>query len=57
MSADPAAWIVFASVLSASIGFYGCALFASKRIREERRANWREGYAACNRDHERKRES
>lgn len=57
MITDPAAWIVFVSLLGASIGFYGCALVASRRIREERRAMWREGYAACNRDHERKRES
>lgn len=56
MNSDPAAWIVFASLLGGAIGFYGCALFASRRIREERRTMWREGYAACNRDHARKKE-
>jgi hypothetical protein len=41
-------------MLGACIGFYGCALFASRRIRAERREMWWEGYAACNRDHDRK---
>lgn len=48
---DPTIWIMGASMVSACIGFYGCALFASRRIREERRQSWREGYQACNRDH------
>lgn len=52
---DPTIWILGASMVSACLGFYGCALFASRRIREERRQNWREGYDACNRDHERRR--
>lgn len=53
--ADPIAWILGASMLGACLGFWACALFASRRIREERRENWREGYEACNRDHARRR--
>ena len=56
VTTDPGAWIAFSVVLGAAVGFMACALFASRRIREDRRANWWEGYAACNRDHARRRE-
>lgn len=52
---DPATYIIAASIVSACLGFMACALFASRRIREERRSWWREGYGACNRDHQRRR--
>ena len=52
---DPATCIIAASILCFCIGFMACGLFASKRIRDERRSWWREGYGACNRDHERRR--
>jgi hypothetical protein len=52
MNADPAAWVLGASILSACFGFFGCALFSSKTIRESRDDAYWDGYAACNRDHE-----
>lgn len=55
MHTDPMPYIVFTALVSASIGFFACALFASRRIREDRRSWWRDGYAACNRDHDRRR--
>lgn len=55
MMTEMEAWIIFATVLGGAVGFYSCALCASRRIREERRTMWREGYAACNRDHQAKR--
>ena len=52
MTSDPGVWILFAGMVGGCVGFFACALFASRRIREERRQNWREGYSACNRDHQ-----
>jgi gas vesicle protein len=55
MQNDPMTYVLAALMLGGAIGFFACALFASKRIREERRSWWREGYGACNRDHHRNR--
>jgi hypothetical protein len=55
MHSDPTIYILAASMVSGSLGFMTCALFASKRIREDRRSWWRDGYAACNRDHDKRR--
>jgi hypothetical protein len=57
MTSDPIAYIVFASLLGGAIGFFACALFASRKIKQIDRTRWREGYAAANRDHARRRES
>lgn len=51
MTTDPTAYIIAAALVSAAIGFFGCALFVSKRIREEREESYWEGYSACNREH------
>lgn len=55
VTSDPGAWILFAALVGACIGFFGCALFASRNLRKAARGGWREGYAACNRDHQRRR--
>lgn len=51
MHTDPITYVLAAAMLGGSIGFFACALFSSKRIREARRSWWRDGYSACNRDH------
>lgn len=55
VTSDPGAWIFFAAIVGAAIGFFACALFASYNLRKASRSGWREGYAACNRDHDRRR--
>ena len=55
ITSDPAAWILFAVVIGASVGFFACALLVSHSIRRDCRISWRDGYAACNRDHARRR--
>jgi len=54
MNPDPATYILAAALLGAAIGFFCCALVASGRIREERDEAYWDGYAACNREHEKK---
>jgi hypothetical protein len=51
VTSDPAAWIVFATLVGAAVGFFCTALFAGRRIREERAESYWEGYGACNRAH------
>lgn len=55
ITTDPAAWILFAAILGGCLGFFACALFVSHGLRRASRSSWREGYAACNRDHARRR--
>lgn len=50
MQHDPAPYIIFAALLGAMIGFFGCALFASRRIKEDTRDAYWEGYYAANRE-------
>jgi hypothetical protein len=54
MSIDPAIYILAACMLGGSLGFFACALWACHRIREERSANYWEGYSDCNREHHKK---
>ena len=51
MHSDPTAYILATAIISGALGFFGCALFAAQRIREERRESYWEGYGACNRAH------
>lgn len=53
VTSDPAAWILFATLVGASVGFFCTALFAGRRIREERADSYWEGYGAANRAHHR----
>jgi hypothetical protein len=58
MTTDPAPYIIFAAALGASIGFFGCAIFASKAIKRANLQGWKECtrfYAR--RDAERRREA
>ena len=48
---DPTAYIIFAAMLGGAIGFFGCALFASRTITRIRRQTYQDGYECCNRDH------
>jgi hypothetical protein len=50
MTTDPAPWIIFAALLGAMIGFFGCAIIVSRRIREAERESYWEGYYAANRE-------
>ena len=50
MQHDPAPYIIFAALLGAMIGFFGCALFASRRIKEDTRDAYWDGYYAANRE-------
>lgn len=50
MTCDPILYFVAGCMVSAAIGFFGCALFASSRIREIRNDAYWEGYGACNRE-------
>lgn len=50
MQHDPAPYIIAAAVLGSMIGFFGCALFASRRIKEDTRDAYWEGYYAANRE-------
>lgn len=43
MHSDPMPYILFAALLGAAIGFFGCALFASNKIRRANLAGFREG--------------
>ncbi len=52
MQHDPAPYIIAAAVLGSMIGFFGCALFASRRIKEDTRDAYWEGYYAANRENE-----
>lgn len=51
MQNDPTAYILGASLLSACIGFFGCAIMCSRRIREAWNDGWKSG-VRCARDHE-----
>lgn len=52
MHTDPAPYIIAAAILGGCIGFFGCALYASRRITDAARDAYWEGYGAANRDHE-----
>lgn len=52
MHIDPIAYILGAAILSGCLGFFGCALMVSRQLRDHRDANYWDGYAACNREHE-----
>jgi hypothetical protein len=43
---DPTAWILFAALLGACIGFFGCAIFASSKMRRANFEGYKEGLAA-----------
>ena len=51
MSPDPTWWIIGAALVSAAIGFFGCALCCARTIRTARDDSYWEGYSACNRAH------
>ena len=51
MQTDPMPYIIAAAIFGAMFGFFGCALFASRRILETRDDAFQDGYDACNRDH------
>lgn len=45
MTTDPMPYIIFAALLGAAIGFFGCALFASGKIRRANLEGYKEGIA------------
>lgn len=51
VTSDPGAWILFAGLTGGAGGFFCCALFAARRVRDERSEGYWEGYGACNRAH------
>ena len=55
MHNDPMLYIIAAAMLGGVLGFFGCALVASKSIRESRDDAFQDGYETCNRDHHNKR--
>ena len=52
MHTDPIAYVIFAALVSGCLGFFACALLVSRRLREHRDENYWDGWAACNREHE-----
>jgi hypothetical protein len=50
MTTDPAPYILAAAIIGSMIGFFGCALLVSRRIREAERESYWEGYYAANRE-------
>lgn len=52
MHTDPALYIIFAAIVSGILGFFACALLVSRRLRDHFDENYWNGYAACNREHE-----
>lgn len=52
MNPDPTAYILGAALLSGCLGFISCSLLLARRLREERRESYWEGYGACNRAHQ-----
>ena len=50
MTTDPEPYIYAAAILGSIIGFFGCALYASRIIRRVERESYRDGYEACNRE-------
>lgn len=54
MQTDIITAILFTAVLCFILGFFACAICASRRIREERTVCYWEGYGACNRERQQK---
>ncbi len=50
MQTDPMPYILFAAVLGAAIGFIGCALYASDKIKRANLEGYKEGLAAGKRE-------
>lgn len=48
---DPTIFILAAALIGACIGFFGCSIFASSRIRSIEDDSFQAGYECCNRDH------
>lgn len=46
MKTDPTYYILFAAMLGAAIGFFGCALYASRIIKRSNLEGYKEGLAA-----------
>lgn len=46
MITDPAPYIIFAGLLGAAIGFFGCGIFASNKIRRANFEGYKEGLDA-----------
>lgn len=46
MKTDPTYYILFAAVLGACIGFFGCGIYASTKIRRANLEGYKEGLAA-----------
>lgn len=51
MSTDPTTYILAAAAVSFSIGFMGCAIITSRRIRDAYNDGWKSG-VRCARDEE-----
>jgi hypothetical protein len=50
MTPDPMLYIIAAAVLGAAIGFFACALVASRRIRDAEREGWKAGVRCRHRE-------
>lgn len=46
ITSDPIYWILFAGLVGASIGFFGCGIYASNKIRRANFEGYKEGLAA-----------
>lgn len=46
MTTDPMPWIIFAAMLGAAIGFFGCAIYASNKIKRANLEGYKEGLRA-----------
>jgi hypothetical protein len=49
MHTDPIAYIIGAALLGGMIGFFGCCLYASDKIRRANLEGYKEGLDAANR--------
>ena len=43
MQADPFVSIAFTALIGASIGFFGCAIYTSRIVKEAKKRGWAEG--------------
>jgi len=51
MQSDPMPYIIFAAVLGACIGFFGCGIFASDKIKRANLQGFKEGMNHARKHH------
>lgn len=55
MNPEPIALVIFTALVAGSIGFFASALMTSGAIRKAKRDAYWDGFAACNREHDKHR--